>query len=234
MIKSDTGTLALILPSVVPTAPGNAALRKYLARRFHVDTIVSSHDPERIFFSENTSIGEILLVCRRWTGEDAKPPTRVINLARNPATPLEALDAAARIEREGQKAAPSSHDFTVQQVDAERIGRGDWSAVNFLSPFLVDAYRTLSEDGPASVSTCAPKRTGRRGARRQTDSRRIHTFDHADAFGKTGLVVPQDGRHPVHAGRDRRAHRAERRAKNTWPTSIGSNGATCYCPIIFA
>ena len=153
LIRSDAGTMAVVLPTVMATNPAAFETRKYLASHFHVDTIVSSHDPDRIFFSENTSIGEILLVCRRWTGEDAKPPTRVINLARNPSTPLEALDAAARIEREGQKAAPSSHDFTVQQVDAERIGRGDWSAVNFLSPFLVDAYRTLSEHGPASVST---------------------------------------------------------------------------------
>ena len=153
MLKENTGALALILPSVVPTAPGNMALRKYVASHFHVETIVSSHDPERIFFSENTSIGETLLVCRRWNSKDAKPPTRVVNLARNPATPLEALDVASRIGRTGQQAAPLSHDFTVQHVDAERIGRGEWSAVNFLSPFLVDAYRILSENSPASVPT---------------------------------------------------------------------------------
>ena len=97
MIKSATGTLALILPTVVPTAPGNQELRRYLAHRFHIDTIVSSHDPERIFFSENTSIGEVLLICRRWDGAGPKPPTRVINLARNPATALEALAACPRI-----------------------------------------------------------------------------------------------------------------------------------------
>ena len=150
MLKPDTGTLALILPSVVPTAPGNLKMRKYLAQRFHIDTIVSSHDPARIFFSENTSIGEILLVCRRWSGDGPKPPTRVVNLARNPATPVEALDTAARIERTGSAA---SRDFTVQQVDSTRIERGDWSAVNFLSPFLVEACRTLSETRPGSVLT---------------------------------------------------------------------------------
>ena len=150
MLKPDTGTLALILPSVVPTAPGNLKMRKYLAQRFHIDTIVSSHDPARIFFSENTSIGEILLVCRRWSGDGPKPPTRVVNLARNPATPVEALDTAARIERTGSAA---SRDFTVQQVDSTRIERGDWSAVNFLSPFLVEACRTLSETRPGSVPT---------------------------------------------------------------------------------
>ena len=153
LLKADVATLALVLPSVVPTAPGNLALRKYLAQRFHIDTIVSSHDPARIFFSENTSIGEILMVCRRWGGSDPKPPTRVVNLARNPATPLEALDTAAKIEQTGGRGGRNPRDFTVQRVDSERIERGDWFAVNFLSPFLVEAYLTLSETDPASVPT---------------------------------------------------------------------------------
>ena len=153
MLNTGSGALALILPSVVPTAPGNQELRRYLAQRFHIDTIVSSHDPKRIFFSENTSIGEALIVCRRWSGNGPKPPTRVVNLARNPATPLEALDTAARIERVGETGSEVSYDFTVQQVDAERIERGDWFAVNFLSPFLVEACRTLSEANPGDVST---------------------------------------------------------------------------------
>ena len=148
LLKSDTATLALVLPSVVPTAPGNQALRQYLARRFHIDTIVSSHDPDRIFFSENTSIGEVLLVCRRWTEDQPKPPTRVVNLAKNPATPVDALDVAAKIERAGTGETQAMQGFTLQKVEAERIGRGDWSAINFLSPFLVGAYRQLSEGSP--------------------------------------------------------------------------------------
>ena len=151
MLTDNTGSLALILPSVVPTAPGNLELRKYLAQRFHIDTIVSSHDPARIFFSENTSIGEVLLICRRWKSAGPKPPTRVVNLARNPATPLEALDTAARIERAGETHGQVSHDFTIQLVDSVRIERGDWFAVNFLSPFLVEAYRKLSEANPGTV-----------------------------------------------------------------------------------
>ena len=150
LLKRDSGTLALVLPSVVPTAPGNLALRRYLAQRFHVDIIISSHDPNRIFFSENTSIGETLLVCRRWKSDSVKPPTGVVNLARNPATPVEALDTAGRIEKANGKGA---RDFTVQQVDSGRIERGDWSAVNFLSPFLVEAYRTLSETDPGTIPT---------------------------------------------------------------------------------
>ena len=141
----DTGTLALVLPTVVATTPGNLALRQYLGNRFHVDLIVSSHDPDRIFFSENTSIGEMLVVCRRWNDSSPKPPTRFVNLTRNPATPVEALDTATRIEPSAGPggAVQGNGRFTVQRVDSARVAEGDWNAVNFLSPYLVDAYRSL-------------------------------------------------------------------------------------------
>ena len=152
LLKENVGILALVMPTVVPTAPGNLELRRYLAQRFHIDTIVSSHDPDRIFFSENTSIGETLLICRRWKGGE-KPPTRVINLARNPATPLDALDTAGRIEQASEQEETLPRDFTLQLVDAERIRKGDWLAVNFLSPFLVEAYRKLTENGLGTLPT---------------------------------------------------------------------------------
>ena len=53
--------------------------------------------------------------------------------------------------RTGEAASQDFHDFTVQQVDSGRIGRGDWFAVNFLSPYLVEAYRALSKAEPGAV-----------------------------------------------------------------------------------
>ncbi len=153
MVSEDTGTLAVVLPTVMSTNPAALQTRRYMAQRFHIDTIVSSHDPSRIFFSESTNIGEILLVCRRWKEDAPKPPTRVVNLARNPATPLDALDTAHRIARAVESDSQTSHDFTVQQVTADRIERGDWFAVNFLSPFLVESYRAIGENFPGSVPT---------------------------------------------------------------------------------
>ena len=153
MLKEDSATLALVLPSVVPTAAGNLALRQFLAGHFHVETIITSHDPKRIFFSENTSIGEVLILCRRWQGDGQKPPTRVFNLARNPETPVEALDTADRIQRAADGNNLATRDFTMQEVAPDRIARGDWAAVNFLSPFLVQSYRKLSEENPAKVAT---------------------------------------------------------------------------------
>lgn len=153
ILKQETGALALVLPSVVPTAAGNLALRQFLAQQFHVETIVSSHDPDRIYFSENTSIGEVLIICRRWQSADPKPPTSVFNLAHNPETPLEALDIAHRMQRAAGGDGQTVQDFTVQQVNSERISRGDWAAVNFLSPFLTGGYRRLTEESPAAVPT---------------------------------------------------------------------------------
>ena len=151
--KPGTGTIAAILPLMGMTDKSGFQIRKFLGSRYHVDTIVSSHDPERIFFSENTSIGEVLVVCRRWNPNHPKPPTRVVNLARNPTTPIEALDTAIRVERAGATGNRSTPDFTIQQVDSVRIERGDWFAVNFLSPFLVEAYRTLGDKNRGAVPT---------------------------------------------------------------------------------
>lgn len=152
--KANSSTIAAVLPLVGITDKSGFEIRKFLGSRYLVDTIVSSHDPERIFFSENTSIGEILLICRRWDGDEQKPPTQVVNLARNPSTPVEALDIAARIKRATEEIG-RSNDFTIQRVESERIERGDWLAVNFLSPYLVESYRTLSESSTCSVPMVA-------------------------------------------------------------------------------
>ena len=151
--KADTGAIAAVLPLSGITDRAGFEIRKLFGNRYHVETIVSSHDPNRIYFSENTSIGEVLIICRRWKGDGPKPPTRVFNLAHNPETPLEALDTADRIQRAAGGNGRAIRDFTVQEVDSQRIARGDWAAVNFLSPFLTTAYHKLGEDSPAKVPT---------------------------------------------------------------------------------
>lgn len=151
--RPDAGTLATVLPLMAMTDASGREIRKHLASRYHIDTIVAPHDPQRIFFSENTAIGEALLVCRRWDGDGPKPPTRVVNLARNPATPVEALDTGSRIERLTKAGNGVSHDLTIQWVSADRIEGGDWQAVNLFSPFLMDAYRNLTEANPKAAPT---------------------------------------------------------------------------------
>ena len=99
LAKEESGVLAVVLPTVMATNAAASETRKHLAERFHVETIVSTHDPKRIFFSENTSIGEILLILRRWRDQGPKPPTNIVNLQENPRNALEALNTARMIQQ---------------------------------------------------------------------------------------------------------------------------------------
>ena len=150
LLARDAATLALVLPLMIPTAPSGQGIRQFLSEQFHVETIVSSHDPDRIFFSENMKIADVLIICRRWKSDQPKPPTQVINLAVNPSTPIGALNLA------NQLANGNAGKFTVQSVDPARVVAGDWYAVNFFSPFLTQAYRRLVEQSSLTqMSTVA-------------------------------------------------------------------------------
>ena len=50
--KSEGSTLAAILPLVTATNASALEIRRFLARNYHIEFIVTSHDPERIYFSE--------------------------------------------------------------------------------------------------------------------------------------------------------------------------------------
>ena len=139
--KPDKSAIAAILPLVTSTNASSLETRKYLASRYHIETIVTSHDLERIYFSESTSIGEMLLICRRWPAHGGpKPPTRVINLAENPSSPAAAISAAYAI-RDGTVKVQGIG--TIQEWPEERIAAGDWGAVQFLSPYLCLKFVSL-------------------------------------------------------------------------------------------
>ena len=143
--KANDGALAVVLPLVAATDKSGLEVRRYLASHYHVETILSSHDTERIYFSENTDIGEMLVICRRWPASGGpKRPTRVINLARNPATPADAISVAWSVEN----GTVSSQGYgTVQEWPMERIAAGDWGAVQFLSPYLCERFVELRDRG---------------------------------------------------------------------------------------
>ena len=230
MTRDDGGILAVVLPTVMATNPAASETRKYLTEQFHIETIVAPHDPQRIFFSESTTIGEVLLVCRRWRGAGSKPPTRVVNLARNPETPLEALDTANRIERLTEAGDRVSHDFTIQWVGADRIERGDWCAVNFLSPFLVDAYRTLTEANPGAVSTVPLRHLAEIGpeGRRVRDSTTARPCQRPRADARSGFTR-QRSRGPCSPSPMPTSN--PRTPSDIWPTATGSSAVTCCCRI---
>ena len=145
MSKSDDSSVAAVVPLTSATDKSGLELRRFLGSRYHIESLITSHDPERIYFSENTDIGEMLIICRRWPpSKGLKPSTRVVNLARNPATPAEAINVARAITND---TVSSQGRGTVQEWPETKIASGDWGAVQFLSPYLCEKFATLKGGG---------------------------------------------------------------------------------------
>ena len=97
LLRSDRAFLAKVLPVTACTSASGAEERRFLAERFQIERIVTSHDPRRIAFSENTSIHESLLICRRAGGRKDRPPTEFASLRKMPTTAKEAIEVAEAI-----------------------------------------------------------------------------------------------------------------------------------------
>jgi type I restriction-modification system DNA methylase subunit len=92
------GRIAFVLPITLATGEAWGATRKLIADRYHLETVVTSHDSERPNFSENTDLSELLFIARRLKDKEKAGATAYINLWRNPRTIHEALDLATRLE----------------------------------------------------------------------------------------------------------------------------------------
>ena len=137
MIRKRHGILAQVLPATACTGPAGVAERRFLARRFHIKLIVTSHDPRHINFSENTSIHECLLVARRGHG-DTRPPTQFVSLRRMPSTPEDAITAADAI-----LAGEPTKWARVTKWPNDRVEAGDWTPVQWFNGALADVVRQV-------------------------------------------------------------------------------------------
>ena len=141
MLLSNThATLAEVIPTTACTGTSGVAERKLLAQRFHVETIITSHDPRRPNFSENTSIHESLLICRRRDKSNEGRATRFIALRTMPKTFDEAIEAVDAI-----RALDSRKWFTLYEQPESRIREGDWRPCQFLDPELIEAAMLIEE-----------------------------------------------------------------------------------------
>ena len=92
--RSD-GILTIINPTIALTAPSAQATRLVLARRYHIHTVLTCHDPKQINLSQHTNVNESVIVMRRHDGP--KPPTRFINLDRMPLDDGDATEVHASL-----------------------------------------------------------------------------------------------------------------------------------------
>ena len=137
LLKKETGVLAKVLPTTALTNASGKQERMFLANRFQIETIITSHDPYRINFSENTKIHESLLIARRPSGQK---PTRFISLGRMPTDAHEAMLLANMINSD-----KISGEWGREcEWPWERVREGDWQVALFYDEALAEAYYDLA------------------------------------------------------------------------------------------
>ena len=208
LLNPKRGVLAKVIPVTACTGASGVAERQFLAKRFHIERIITSHDPHKIAFSENTTIYESLLICRRST-DSIRPSTEFVSLRKMPTTVDEAVMFADAIS------AGRAHDWgAVCRWPVERIRAGDWTPAQWYDGNLADIVCNLESNDeliPAR-STLIFGPTGRAAQdswKRCTEGSRskILAFDSVSAdIRQTMLDSPEQ---PVVPG-GRRAHLHER------------------------
>ena len=138
MLKTDQRTLAKVMPTTAIGSPAGQNEREFLAGRFQVEMVITSHDPARVYFSGNTDIHESLIVA---TAAKAEPQaTRFIQLHRNPTSKAEALALESDI-RDGEDLSAWGRETT---WPAAKMRRGDWTAALFYDSILLEALDELN------------------------------------------------------------------------------------------
>ena len=137
LLKRQRGVLAKVIPATACTGASGMAERRFLAKRFHIERIVTTHDPKRVNFSENTSIHECLLICRRHPGHE-RPPTEFVSLRVMPGNAAEAVEAAEALASGNPGAWGNVYPWP-----ADRVRSGDWTPVQWYDGALAVAAAEL-------------------------------------------------------------------------------------------
>ena len=147
ILARDCGVLAKVMPVTACTAAASVAERRFLADRFHVERIVTSHDPQRPNFSENTGIHEALLIARRKNGR-ADKPTEFVSLAKMPGMNLEARPAMAETMEVVDAILRGQLDDWGRACrwPADLVQKGDWTPAQWFDGSLAEEARALESN----------------------------------------------------------------------------------------
>ncbi len=137
-IGTPNPTLAKVLPAAACLNADGVSERRFLAGAFHIERIITSHDPRRVNFSENTNVHECLLIARR--ANQPHKPTEFVSLRTMPSTPEEAIAAADQISA-GEPSSWGSRTLW----PADRVQDGDWAPVQWYNFDMGRAARRLGQ-----------------------------------------------------------------------------------------
>lgn len=138
-LNASNGVLAMVSPTISLTAPSGQRERQVLAKRYHIQALLTCHQPGNVNLSQNTGINESMIIARRFDLRDgAKPSTRVISLDRMPTDDQTVADLHDRLVR-CESGLLSDGWGEVSEWPFERVEAGDWTAGVFRAPVLAEA-----------------------------------------------------------------------------------------------
>jgi hypothetical protein len=149
------GRMAFVLPIALASGESWGAVRKYLADRYHLEMVITSHDPSRTNFSENTDLSELLFVARKLSNGEKPGETRYVTLKRNPITIHEALDTASRIsvalkDLDGARKASmiKGSGRILGEVTSLPVPEGteNWTSAIFSQSYLAQVHWHMAKD----------------------------------------------------------------------------------------
>ena len=159
LAKKETGVLAQVLPTTAFVGSSGKKGRRFLVKKFQIETIITSHDPDCKNFSENTNIHESLLIGRR--AKD-RTPTKFISLGRMPRDAHEAILLSDMING-GEISDQWGREC---EWPWERMREGNWQAALFYDKELAEAYYDLAALNGTRLqvagNACAIEPEGRR------------------------------------------------------------------------
>ena len=154
------GRIAFVLPIAVASGEAWGNVRNFIAERYHLEVVITSHDPSCTNFSENTNLSELLFVARKLKSGEVAGNTSYVTLRRNPTTIHEALDLAARLSTAfetiaGVKESVAIRSLTrplgeVTTLPAPR--RNDnWTSAIFCQSFLARIHWELEKNSCLAI-----------------------------------------------------------------------------------
>ena len=131
------GVVAMIRPTIVCSGPSNEQIRRVLAKRFHIHTLLTCHCPGNVNLSQNTAINESLIVMQRHGGGET-PATRIVALDRFPGDEAAMSELYEALHRTESGRLPEGWG-EVSRWPAKWTEAGDWTAGVFRAPALAEA-----------------------------------------------------------------------------------------------
>ncbi len=210
-VKRSDGVVTMINPTIALTAPSGLRERLVLAQRFHIHTVLTSHQPRNINLSQHAAINESIVVMRRCEGE--RPPTRFINLDRVPSGDDEVFDLhQCMLGCDGGLMANGWGN--VYYWSSKRIETGDWTPAIWRSSELAKAGWEFANSSIMRRLGSIPGCTAHDGSRRvrenfdrshQNNPGSIPILESKGADGQKKIRSAPDGHWIFKTGRERQA-----------------------------